>query len=113
VALDRARHDGWTAERQLQFVAALRATGSVAQAARAVGMGKVSAYGLRKRADAESFAAAWDHALCDGRARMFDVALERALTGVTTIRILRGGAVDIENGPDMRMVHSALRDVRS
>ena len=113
VPLDRARHDGWSAEQQVHFIAALEATGSVGRAARAVGMGRVSAYQLRKRKGAESFAAAWDWALRQGRTQMLTVALERALNGVTTIRLLRGGAVDIENGPDMRIVQSALREMPS
>jgi hypothetical protein len=110
VPLDRARHDGWSAEQQRHFIVALEAMGSVGRAARAVGMGRVSAYQLRKRKGAESFAAAWDWALRQGRTQMLTVALERALNGVTTIRLLRGGAVDIENGPDMRLVQSALRE---
>lgn len=113
VPLDRARHDGWSAEQQMHFIVALQAMGSVGRAARAVGMGRVSAYQLRKRKGAESFAAAWDWALRQGRTQILTVALERALNGVTTIRLLRGGAVDIENGPDMRVVQSALREMGS
>lgn len=97
----------------MHFIVALQAMGSVGRAARAVGMGRVSAYQLRKRKGAESFAAAWDWALRQGRTQILTVALERALNGVTTIRLLRGGAVDIENGPDMRVVQSALREMGS
>jgi hypothetical protein len=59
----RARKDGWTPDRQRRFVAELRRGRSVAQAARAVGMSRESAYRLRERPGAESFADAWDAAL--------------------------------------------------
>jgi len=59
----RARRDGWTAERQLTFIAALAQTGSIGQAALAAGMSRESAYRLRRRKGAESFAAAWDSIL--------------------------------------------------
>src|SRR5688572_5436047 len=56
----RARADGWTPERQARFIGLLAETGSVAKAARRVGMGRESAWRLRQRAEAESFAHAWD-----------------------------------------------------
>ena len=59
----RARRDGWSPERQCAFFAALYATGCVARAARSVGCSRESAYRLRARAGAESFAQAWDHVL--------------------------------------------------
>ena len=62
----RTRADGWTPARQAAFLAALALTRSVAQAARRVAMARESAYRLRRRQGAESFAAAWDAAL--GRA---------------------------------------------
>jgi len=109
VPLGRARHDGWTVERQRRFVLALAAMGTVAHAARAVGMGPVSAYALRKRPGAESFAAAWDRALDHGRTRMLDFAMERALHGVTTIRLRLGGVIDVERGPDRRTIMAVLK----
>jgi hypothetical protein len=59
----RARRDGWTAQRQADFLGMLAETGSVMGACEAVGMSRKSAYALRARRDAESFAAAWDAAL--------------------------------------------------
>ncbi|MDB5726614.1 MAG: hypothetical protein JWQ16_3368 [Novosphingobium sp.] len=56
----RGRGDGWTAMRQAAFLGALAETGSVVAAARKVGMARETAYRLRGRAGAESFAAAWD-----------------------------------------------------
>ena len=107
VPLDRIRHDGWTAQRQRDFIAALIAMGSVGQAAKAVGMGKASAYNLRKRPGAGDFNAAWDRALNLGRGRIFDIAMDRAINGVTTIRLLRGGSIDIDNGIERRQIGRA------
>lgn len=59
----RARKDGWTADRQRAFIAALAETGSINEAARAAGMSREGAYRLRRRRGAESFAAAWDSIL--------------------------------------------------
>jgi hypothetical protein len=59
----RARKDGWTAERQRTFIATLARTGCVGRAAAAAGMSRESAYRLRRRRGAESFAAAWDSIL--------------------------------------------------
>jgi hypothetical protein len=54
----RARGDGWSAERQRRFVAALAATGHAGKAAGLVGMSQQTAARLRHRKDAESFARA-------------------------------------------------------
>lgn len=56
----RARADGWTALRQAAFLGMLAQTRSVVAAAQSVGMARETAYRLRARAGAESFAAAWD-----------------------------------------------------
>jgi hypothetical protein len=72
-----ARHDGWTAERQRAFIAALSRHGSVAAAARAVGMTPQTARRLRTRPHAEGFARAWDAAADEGRARAIDDAIRK------------------------------------
>ena len=59
----RGRRDGWTPLRQAEFIGQLAVTRSVSAAARRVGMARESAYRLRGRAGAGSFAAAWDAAL--------------------------------------------------
>ena len=56
------RRDGWTPDKQRAFIERLGECGVVSIAARAVGMSPKSAYVLRKRPGAESFAAAWDEA---------------------------------------------------
>src|SRR5690349_17720266 len=59
----KARHDGWTADRQRRFIHVLAATKSLAKACAAVGMSRTSAYKLRDRPDALHFRLAWRAAL--------------------------------------------------
>lgn len=61
------RRDGWTARRQLAFLAVLARTRSVAAAARVVGMSREGAYRLRARDPHGLFAAAWARALRPAR----------------------------------------------
>ncbi len=110
VPLERVRSNGWSPLVQKRFIYALSVMGSVGAAARAVGMGRVSAYRLRERAGAESFAAAWDNAISLGRTRQYSVAMEAALNGVTTVSIRRGGSVSVTGGPDMSVIRSVLRE---
>jgi hypothetical protein len=84
------RHDGWTPPRQIAFIAALAEIGMVSAAAKAIGMSRKSAYTLRKRPGAESFAAAWDAALEQGRANALSTAIARVMTGVATPVFYRG-----------------------
>ncbi|MFA7596703.1 MAG: hypothetical protein WCY92_10125 [Novosphingobium sp.] len=56
----RARRDGWTPERQARFLGWLAQTGCVAKAAAKLGMARETAYRLRRREGAGSFAHAWD-----------------------------------------------------
>ncbi|HYN21096.1 MAG TPA: hypothetical protein VE078_09060 [Thermoanaerobaculia bacterium] len=58
-----ARHDGWSAERQRDFVALLALTGSQSRAAHAVGRTARGAYQLRRDAGADDFVRAWAAAL--------------------------------------------------
>ena len=88
---------------------ALSAVGTVDTAAHAVGMSRISAYNLKRRKGAESFALAWDEAVGFGRARMFDYAMERAIHGVTTIRLKLGGVIDLEHGPDRKQMMKVIR----
>ena len=77
----KARRDGWTAARQIGFIHRLAICGCVGTSARGVGMSRESAWRLRKRAGAESFAAAWDEAAGWGGDRMTDLGVERCLEG--------------------------------
>lgn len=86
----RARRDGWTAERQRAFIRALRRIASATTAARSVGMSRRSAYRLRERPGAESFAAAWDEAVERGTDNVRDHVIDRALHGAVVPRFRRG-----------------------
>ncbi|HEY8433338.1 MAG TPA: hypothetical protein VIK68_01870 [Sphingomicrobium sp.] len=59
----RIRRDGWTPERQLQFLDALASTRSVATAAASAGMSREGAHRLRNRSEGTLFAFLWDRAL--------------------------------------------------
>ena len=59
----RARHDGWTVERQYAFIQALAETGCVDEACGRVGMSDTSAYELRMRPEGVQFRRAWEAAL--------------------------------------------------
>ena len=90
----RARADGWTPARQAAFLAALAQTRSVSAAARRVAMARETAYRLRWRKGAESFAAAWDAALGRVAAAKRKVTPEerarRALEGLLKPHFWRG-----------------------
>jgi hypothetical protein len=88
----KARHDGWTVERQKWFILRLALGGCVSVAARGVGMTRKSAYRLSDRSGAQSFAAAWERAQGWGQDRTIDVGLERSLCG-ERVPIVRNGRV--------------------
>jgi hypothetical protein len=58
----RARRDGWTPERQRRFILLLARGAGPHAAARSLGLSRQTAYALRGRRGAGSFAAAWDAA---------------------------------------------------
>lgn len=104
----RARHDGWTPLRQVQFIEALAVMANVEAACRAVGLSPSSAYALRKKPGAESFAAAWDDALFAGRQRAFEIAYERATKGYQVPRFYKGQFVGMSHRFDHRLALRAL-----
>ena len=89
----RGRHDGWTPERQRDFIAALAELGSVTSACKRVAMASFGAYALRRAAGAESFRAAWKQALDMGAQRLSDIAMERAIEGVPIPIMYQGAQV--------------------
>lgn len=88
----RTRRDGWTPEKQRDFIEHLADTGCVKAAAAAVGMSETSAYRLRRRSDARAFDAAWEAALEKGLQRLTAIAFERAVDG-TVKRVWYHGEV--------------------
>ena len=109
VPLARSRRDGWTPERQRAFLRALRDTGVVAAAARSVGMGVTSAYNLRRRKGAESFANAWAAVEHQARDRALEVVMHEAMHGTTRPRFYRGRFVGTRFGFDTQLALRALR----
>ena len=91
------------------FLVALAALATVDAAAQAVGISRISAYNLKKRADAGSFADEWGRAQGFGRGMMFDYAMERAIHGVTTIKMRLGGAFEVQTGSDIKQIMRVLR----
>lgn len=77
----RVRHDGWTVERQREFIATLADTGSVTEAAATVRMSVRSAYALRRAPGAAGFNRAWAMALQSASQILADLAYERAIHG--------------------------------
>jgi hypothetical protein len=104
------RHDGWTPERQREFIAALAKIGMVAAAARSVGMSRKSAYALLERAGPESgFARAWRAAAREGRSSAFSSAVDRAIHGVEKPYFYRGKLCGMKRVYDDRLLLAALR----
>ncbi len=105
----KRRARGWTSDAQIAFIQALARCGVVTQAARSVGCSPRSAYLLRQKPGAESFAASWDwaieYSMDDARARAF------ALIGGREERILtrNGRIVGKRYVPNHRVLLAALR----
>ena len=79
--LRRPREDGWTPQKQRDFITALADSGCVAHAAREVSMSPKSCYRLRRSPGAENFAAAWDAAMANAGRMLIDIAFDRAING--------------------------------
>lgn len=104
------RRDGWTPERQRDFILALARIGLVTAAAREVGMSRKSAYALLERAGAESgFAKAWDAAIAEGQDKARGTAIDRALNGVEVPYFYRGTLRGMRRVYDDRLLIAALR----
>ena len=108
----RARHDGWTPERQRRFIEALAAIGVVAAAARAVGRSATAAYKLRDRPGAAGLARAWDIAVQMGQDRAFGIAMDRAANGYEAPRYYAGRQVGTVRKFDYRLALAVLRAPR-
>lgn len=79
--LKKRRKDGWSPDKQRAFIEVLADCGSVATAARAVGMSESTAYRLRRSPGAEAFDRAWSAAIDAASKKLLDAAFERALVG--------------------------------
>ena len=107
----RARRDGWTPLRQAEFIGHLAATRSVCAAARAVGMARETAYKLRTRPGAASFAAAWNAALrrTPRDAKVTEPELhERIASGRFRPVLRRGAFMGVLHKPDNSALFALL-----
>lgn len=109
----RARHDGWTPERQRAFIEHLADTGCVAEAAALVGMTEQSAYRLRRRRDAGAFDAAWEAALERGIQRLTGIAFDRAINGTPKRIYYHGELVAEERVHSDRLLIHLLKQARA
>lgn len=108
-ASPRERRDGWTPEKQVDFIDALGECGCVTEACERVGLSPSTAYRLRRRVDAYSFRAAWDAALDYAIRRLSDAAFSRALHGVTRPVWFQGEQVGERRYYDERLTMFLLR----
>ncbi|MBE1528083.1 hypothetical protein GGC65_002539 [Sphingopyxis sp. OAS728] len=108
-ASPRERHDGWTPEKQVEFIDALGECGCVTEACERVGLSPSTAYRLRRRVDAYSFRAAWDAAIDYAIRRLSDAAFSRALHGVTRPVWFQGEQVGERRYYDERLTMFLLR----
>ena len=104
----RRRRGGWDADRQRGFIAALARCGSVAAAARSVGLSARGAYRLADAPDGDSFVRAWDQAIDFGMARMRGHALGRSIEGDYVPVYRRGQLVQVEHRRNDRLAIAVL-----
>lgn len=109
----RARHDGWTAERQIRFIEALAASGCVADACRHVGMSETSARALYNRPCGTAFRHAWDAAVDCAMPRLEQAVLERSIKGVPRPIFYKGEQVGEWRHYDERLAMFLLRTRRA
>lgn len=101
----KSRADGWSDSKQRDFIEALADSGSVAEAARAVGMSASSAYRLRRSPGGEAFARAWDAAVAQAVGMLVDVAFDRAINGtVEPVLDAEGRRIGSRHRPGDRML---------
>lgn len=102
------RHDGWTTSRQVTFLRALASSHSVAEAARAAGMSRQSAYALRARLKGEPFDLAWHAAMRCRFDALAEIAIERAMHGVEVPHFYHGELVGTSRRYDERLTIALL-----
>jgi len=117
----RERRAGWSEVRQCAFLAELYLTGSVTAAARRAGMSRISAYCLRRREGAESFAHAWDRIFAppgtgkragprtDWRKVTNPTLMERVEAGLIQPVLYAGKLTAIRRRPDNSALLQVLR----
>jgi hypothetical protein len=104
----RHRIDGWTPEKQREYVEALADSGVARYAAARVGMSEQSAGRLRRRADARSFDRACAAAMRIGARRLVSVAFERAIEGTVKRHYYHGELKSEERVYDNRLLMALI-----
>lgn len=99
----KPRHDAWSREKMAAFLRELAATQSVAEAARAVGMSRQSAYNLRNRLRQTPFDLGWEVALEMGFHQLAHTLMDRAVNGVEEQRFYHGELVGTVRKFDNRL----------
>ena len=108
----RARHDGWSAQKQYAFIEALAETGVVEEACRRVGMSRTSADNLRHRPDGMHFRRAWEAALDYSLHLIEEEAFLRSRRGVARPIFHKGEQVGEYRHYDERLTMFLLRSRR-
>ena len=108
----RARHDGWTVEKQYAFIEALAETGVVEEACRRVGMSRTSADKLRARPEGVHFRRAWEAAVDYSLYRIEEDSHARSRRGVARPIFYRGEQVGEYRHFDERLTMFLLRGYR-
>lgn len=108
----RQRAHGWSGFVQRAFIAELTRIGCARAAARAVGRTVRSAYVLRNKMGAESFAAAWEEALARGTEKARDTAITRALHGEIVPKFRNGRFMGYRLRHNDRLLLSVLNTRR-
>jgi hypothetical protein len=104
------RHNEWTRAKMVMFLRELAATQCVSQAARAVGMGRTSAYNLRNRLQNTPFALGWEVALEMGMHQLAHAVMDRALNGVEVQHYYHGELVGTTRRHDNRLAQWVLEN---
>lgn len=105
----RQRSGGWSIHDQRLFIHELVRCGSVAAAARAVGKSARSAYLLREKRGAESFAVAWHRAQAVGIDKLRDNVIERLIDGELVPHLYHGKLIGHRRKFNDRMILGALQ----
>jgi hypothetical protein len=108
----RARHDGWTVDKQCAFIEALAETGIVEEACRRVGMSRTAADNLRRRPCGAPFRLAWDMAVDYSLYRIEEDAFTRSRHGVARPIFHKGEQVGEYRHFDERLTMFLLRSFR-
>jgi len=105
----RYRKDGFSPERQEQFLEYVRGGASGREAARKVGISPTTAYNLYNSPDGAAFRAAWDEAARVTDIVLEDTAFDRAVNGQEEIVYHKGRRVGIRWKYDNNLLMRLLR----